>query len=127
MPGNILDESSVLEWMINQKMDESIDEIDRDTLFEYIETKEFLAVVWCEYKIYFSVLLMYSFLSNSFYDPFLKEHYYVGKSLCFTMMINGSITIFFFLFFFFCLLKLEEVNKIFNRIESINNLKLTNW
>ncbi|XP_072157617.1 uncharacterized protein [Bemisia tabaci] len=44
--GSLTDESSVLDWMINQKTDESIDEIDRETLFEYIETKEFLAVVW---------------------------------------------------------------------------------
>lgn len=46
--GNLLDEDAVLNWMMRQKMDESIEDIDRDTLFEYIETKEFLAVVFCK-------------------------------------------------------------------------------
>ncbi|KAG8290092.1 hypothetical protein J6590_090322 [Homalodisca vitripennis] len=32
--------------MIKQKTDESIEDIDRETLFEYIDTKEFLAVVF---------------------------------------------------------------------------------
>ncbi|XP_034174484.1 hulk isoform X1 [Osmia lignaria lignaria] len=44
--GNLLDESEVLDWMVKQKTDESIEEIDRDTLNKYIETKEFLAVVF---------------------------------------------------------------------------------
>ncbi|XP_017797252.1 PREDICTED: uncharacterized protein LOC108578426 isoform X4 [Habropoda laboriosa] len=44
--GNLLDESEVLDWMVKQKTDESIEEIDRDTLTKYIETKEFLAVVF---------------------------------------------------------------------------------
>lgn len=43
-----MDEAEVLEWMMAQKNDASIEEIDRDTLFKYIETKEFLAVVFCE-------------------------------------------------------------------------------
>lgn len=49
--GNLLDESEVLDWMVKQKEDESIEEIDRDKLFKYIETKEFLAVVFCKYII----------------------------------------------------------------------------
>ncbi|XP_045493782.1 uncharacterized protein LOC123692971 isoform X2 [Colias croceus] len=44
--GNLFDENEVLDWMVKQKEDESIEEIDRDTLFKYIETKEFLAVVF---------------------------------------------------------------------------------
>ncbi|KAK7793468.1 hypothetical protein R5R35_013845 [Gryllus longicercus] len=44
--GNLLDEHDVLEWIIDQKNDESIEEIDREKLFKYIETKEFLAVVF---------------------------------------------------------------------------------
>ncbi|XP_041971079.1 uncharacterized protein LOC121727357 isoform X6 [Aricia agestis] len=44
--GDLLDESEVLDWMVQQKEDESIEEIDRDQLFKYIETKEFLAVVF---------------------------------------------------------------------------------
>uniref|UniRef100_A0A146M1J4 Thioredoxin domain-containing protein n=1 Tax=Lygus hesperus TaxID=30085 RepID=A0A146M1J4_LYGHE len=44
--GDLLDETSVLEWMVKQKTDQSIDEIDRETLFKYIETKDFLAVVF---------------------------------------------------------------------------------
>lgn len=35
--------------MVKQKEDESIEEIDRDKLFKYIDTKEFLAVVFCKY------------------------------------------------------------------------------
>ncbi|XP_078039522.1 hulk isoform X2 [Augochlora pura] len=44
--GNLLDETEVLDWMVKQKTDESIEEIDRDTLAKYIETKEFLAVIF---------------------------------------------------------------------------------
>ena len=46
--GNLLDESEVLEWMVSQKNDESIDKIDREILNKYIETKEFLAVIFCK-------------------------------------------------------------------------------
>lgn len=42
------DEKDVLEWMISQKEDESIEEIDRETLNEYIKTKDFLAIVFCK-------------------------------------------------------------------------------
>lgn len=41
--------------MVKQKTDESIEEIDRDMLTKYIETKEFLAVVFC--KTLFILLL----------------------------------------------------------------------
>ncbi|XP_073943325.1 hulk isoform X1 [Choristoneura fumiferana] len=44
--GNLLDESEVLDWMVKQKEDESIEEIEREKMFKYIETKEFLAVVF---------------------------------------------------------------------------------
>ncbi|XP_074033433.1 hulk isoform X3 [Leptinotarsa decemlineata] len=44
--GNLLDETEVLEWMVDQKNDQSIEEINRDKLFTYIDTKEFLAVVF---------------------------------------------------------------------------------
>ncbi|XP_063360360.1 uncharacterized protein LOC134649525 isoform X5 [Cydia amplana] len=44
--GNLLDESEVLEWMVKQKEDESIEHIEREKLFKYIDTKEFLAVVF---------------------------------------------------------------------------------
>lgn len=49
LTGNLLDEQEVLDWMVDQKNDASIEEIDRDQLFKYIETKEFLAVVFCKY------------------------------------------------------------------------------
>ncbi|XP_026480365.1 uncharacterized protein LOC113386821 isoform X1 [Ctenocephalides felis] len=44
--GNLEDEDTVLKWMISQKEDASIEDIDREKLFKYIETKEFLAVVF---------------------------------------------------------------------------------
>ncbi|XP_055320484.1 uncharacterized protein LOC129577457 isoform X19 [Sitodiplosis mosellana] len=44
--GNLENETDVLDWMIEQKTDESIEEIDRHTLFEYITSKDFLAVVF---------------------------------------------------------------------------------
>lgn len=47
--GDLEDENVVLEWIIDQKEDESIEEINREELFEYIETKEFLAVMFCKY------------------------------------------------------------------------------
>lgn len=34
--------------MVAQKTDSSIDDIDRATLFEYIESKDFLAVMFCK-------------------------------------------------------------------------------
>ncbi|GAB0094572.1 Kynurenine 3-monooxygenase [Sergentomyia squamirostris] len=44
--GEIDDEHEVLDWMVKQKTDSSIPEIDRETLFEYINTKDFLAVMF---------------------------------------------------------------------------------
>ncbi|XP_073978532.1 hulk isoform X2 [Rhodnius prolixus] len=44
--GDLLDERKVLDWMVQQKTDESIEYISREKLFKYIETKEFLAVVF---------------------------------------------------------------------------------
>ncbi|CAH0558548.1 unnamed protein product [Brassicogethes aeneus] len=44
--GNLLDETEVLEWMTDQKNDESIEEINRETLLKYIDTKEFLAIIF---------------------------------------------------------------------------------
>lgn len=38
----------VLDWMLDQKEDETIEEIDRETLFEYIGSKDFLSVVFCK-------------------------------------------------------------------------------
>lgn len=38
----------VLDWMVNQKQDETIERIDRETLFEYIGSKDFLAVIFCK-------------------------------------------------------------------------------
>lgn len=52
--GNLLDEAEVLDWMVKQKNDASIEEIDRDTLTKYIETKEFLAVIFCKGFIYYN-------------------------------------------------------------------------
>lgn len=46
--GNLENETDVLDWMIEQKTDESIEEIVRETLFEYIGSKDFLAVVFCK-------------------------------------------------------------------------------
>lgn len=50
--GNLENETDVLDWMIDQKSDESIEEIDRETLFEYIGSKDFLAVVFCELNMF---------------------------------------------------------------------------
>lgn len=47
-PGDISNEKDVLNWMVAQKTDSSIDDIDRATLFEYIESKDFLAVMFCK-------------------------------------------------------------------------------
>lgn len=47
--GNLLDESDVLDWMLKQKTDMSIEEVNREMLYKYIETKEFLAVVFCKF------------------------------------------------------------------------------
>lgn len=47
--GDIGNKNEVLRWMIKQKTDESIEHIDREQLFKYIDNQDFLAVVWCEY------------------------------------------------------------------------------
>lgn len=57
-----MDESEVLDWMVKQKEDESIEEIDRDTLFKYIESKEFLAVIFCKYKYLCIISMIYLYL-----------------------------------------------------------------
>ncbi|XP_055620748.1 uncharacterized protein LOC129765014 isoform X3 [Toxorhynchites rutilus septentrionalis] len=44
--GDLLNEYDVIDWMKDQKTDESIDEVDRDELLEYIEKKDFLAVIF---------------------------------------------------------------------------------
>lgn len=46
--GDLSDEKEVLEWIVQQKEDESIEDVDRETFLEYIESKDFLAVVFCE-------------------------------------------------------------------------------
>lgn len=50
MTGDLSNDKKVLDWMVQQKTDESIEDIDREKLFEYIEKKEFLAVVFCKYN-----------------------------------------------------------------------------
>ncbi|XP_017460795.1 PREDICTED: uncharacterized protein LOC108354109 [Rhagoletis zephyria] len=44
--GNIENPQIVFKWILEQKADESIQLIDRDTLNEYINTKDFLAVIF---------------------------------------------------------------------------------
>lgn len=61
--GNLLDETEVLEWMVKQKNDESIEEIDRETLLKYIETKEFLAVIFC--KEQFRINVFYAKIASN--------------------------------------------------------------
>ncbi|XP_044009391.1 uncharacterized protein LOC122853163 isoform X2 [Aphidius gifuensis] len=43
---NLLDENNVLNWMLKQRNDASIDKIDRAELTTLIETKEFLAIIF---------------------------------------------------------------------------------
>ncbi|XP_065090645.1 uncharacterized protein hlk isoform X2 [Ochlerotatus camptorhynchus] len=44
--GDLMNEYDVIDWISDQTTDESIDEVERDELFELIETKDFLAVVF---------------------------------------------------------------------------------
>ncbi|KAL9914158.1 hulk isoform 3-T3 [Glossina fuscipes fuscipes] len=44
--GNIGDSGAVFKWILEQKADESIQLIDRETLNDYINTKDFLAVIF---------------------------------------------------------------------------------
>ncbi|CRK96270.1 CLUMA_CG009693, isoform B [Clunio marinus] len=44
--GDLSDEREVFDWIITQKNDESIEDVDRETFLEYIDTKDFLAVVF---------------------------------------------------------------------------------
>lgn len=48
--GDLSDEDEVFQWILMQKEDESIQDINRETFLEYSTSKDFLAVVWCEYK-----------------------------------------------------------------------------
>jgi len=43
--------------MLKQKTDMSIEEVNREMLFKYIETKEFLAVVFCKFIF---IMLLYA-------------------------------------------------------------------
>ncbi|KAL1395340.1 hypothetical protein pipiens_011323 [Culex pipiens pipiens] len=43
---DLLNEYDVLDWIQDHLTDESIEEVDRDTMFEYIESKDFVAVVF---------------------------------------------------------------------------------
>lgn len=52
MTGDLRKEEDVLDWMVEQKEDESIEEVNRAKLFEYIERKEFLAVIFCKLTEY---------------------------------------------------------------------------
>lgn len=61
-----MDTNEVLDWMIDQKNDHSIEEIDRQTLFKYIDTKEFLAVVFCKYKVSNNALKRLELTESSF-------------------------------------------------------------
>uniref|UniRef100_A0AAG5DAU9 Thioredoxin domain-containing protein n=1 Tax=Anopheles atroparvus TaxID=41427 RepID=A0AAG5DAU9_ANOAO len=44
--GDLLNEYDVLDWMHGQKTDESIQDVERDELLKFIDTKDFLAVVF---------------------------------------------------------------------------------
>lgn len=50
IPGDMENEMDVLEWMVGQKTDESIELISRETLFTYINTQDFLAVIFCKFR-----------------------------------------------------------------------------
>lgn len=57
--GDIANENQVLQWMVKQKTDESIEHIDREKLFEYIDNQDFLAVVWCKYLLWYISSIKY--------------------------------------------------------------------
>ncbi|XP_070499226.1 uncharacterized protein hlk isoform X3 [Chironomus tepperi] len=44
--GDLSNEKEVLDWIILQKNDESIEDVDRETFLEYIDAKDFLAVIF---------------------------------------------------------------------------------
>ena len=46
--GDLGEEDEVFQWILTQKNDESIEDVDRETFLKYIEIKDFLAVVFCE-------------------------------------------------------------------------------
>lgn len=46
------DENEVFQWILLQKNDESIEDVDRETFLDYINTKDFLAVVFCKENIF---------------------------------------------------------------------------
>lgn len=48
--GDLSDEQEVFQWILTQKNDESIEDVDRDTFLEYIDSKDFLAVVFCKFS-----------------------------------------------------------------------------
>ncbi|CAO1302062.1 unnamed protein product [Diamesa hyperborea] len=44
--GDLGEEDDVFQWILTQKNDESIEDVDRETFLKYIEIKDFLAVVF---------------------------------------------------------------------------------
>ncbi|CAG0916199.1 unnamed protein product, partial [Notodromas monacha] len=49
--GDLLDEEQVLEWLVYQKLEDTIENINREMLNLMIETKDYLAVIFCRENI----------------------------------------------------------------------------
>ena len=73
-------EEDVLDWMVGQKMDETIELIDRETLFQYIGSKDFLAVVFCKNIFFYFKLKNYFNLLFFVFKSMRKIHKHLGFS-----------------------------------------------
>lgn len=79
--------------MVNQKNDESIEEIDREILVKYIETKEFLAVMFCKEQFYFVIIIFYTKivqLTSRYKNRFDIRYVRHVISLCYINIYNRS-------------------------------------
>jgi hypothetical protein len=45
--GDLLDEDQVLEWLVYQKLEDTIENINREMLNLMIQTKDYMAVIFC--------------------------------------------------------------------------------
>lgn len=64
--GDLGEEQEVFQWILTQKNDESIEDVDRETFLKYIETKDFLAVVFCEFINYLFLISASQKKTNQF-------------------------------------------------------------
>ena len=56
--GDIQAEEEVLEWLIEQRHEDTIENINRQMLYTLVDTSDYLAVYFCEYECTSGLVLL---------------------------------------------------------------------